>query len=348
MEVGGQQQCKDNNDVWVECDPRQYDFTTDSARELAAATCQFPFRFNGQVFDDCMPTSTGIGGDTLDLCISVLGEWIPCDNGLGVAPAAAPSSASECHFPFVFNGAVRSECVTREGSQMCRNADDNWILCPAALRSPDIAATSPPVAAPDACSFPFVYDGVQHSECVDRDGSPQCRDAGDLWISCEVPPAWCALPFVYEGESHSQCIDVLGVLKCKDAGDEWIDCDSPAPGTPGGVAPGECQFPFVYRGVSRNECVENLSQLQCKTPAGEWIDCPAAVRERMLEPAATGIDDECRWPLEHEGKLVHNCVDVDGGPKCKSAGGRWIECDPGTELSCAVPFVANGALFLLV
>ncbi|XP_078678961.1 uncharacterized protein LOC144914681 isoform X4 [Branchiostoma floridae x Branchiostoma belcheri] len=127
---------------------------------IAGSRCHFPFLYRGQVYTDCTSTLHGTPWCSTDQAYQ--GHWGECvpdvDNIVGSSMTESPTEAdeaSECVFPFTYNGVVYYGCTTLNADyawcSLTETYFGQWKMCTGEelkLQQPD-EPTAAPTARPD-------------------------------------------------------------------------------------------------------------------------------------------------------------------------------------------------------
>ncbi|XP_078578067.1 uncharacterized protein LOC144862990 [Branchiostoma floridae x Branchiostoma japonicum] len=157
--------------------------------------CVFPFTYGGTTYHSCTSASSTGFWCSFDAVYS--GGWRWCDE-------------RECTFPFIYNGQTFTTCALGGGlsSNWCSLDavyDGNYVSC-----SDDHVIVDPLEDKPEACHFPFEYQGQTYTTCT-------LENSSELWCSLDAVydgnykycgEEECVFPFNYNGESYTQCVDI--------------------------------------------------------------------------------------------------------------------------------------------
>ncbi|XP_078666161.1 uncharacterized protein LOC144908452 [Branchiostoma floridae x Branchiostoma belcheri] len=164
-----------------------------SASGQQSSPCVFPFVYNGITYDSCTTDGSTAFWCSFDDVYS--GNWKYCDE-------------QECTFPFIYNGQTFLSCA--EGGALASDwcsldavYDGDYVSC-----SDNAVIVDPLEDKPEACHFPFEYQGQTYSTCT-------LEESSDLWCSLDAVydgnykycgEEECVFPFIYNGEEYSECV----------------------------------------------------------------------------------------------------------------------------------------------
>ncbi|XP_066270495.1 procollagen C-endopeptidase enhancer 2-like [Branchiostoma lanceolatum] len=227
------------------------------AASVRGQDCVFPFTYGSTTYDSC--TSASSTGFWCSLDAVYNGGWRWCDE-------------RECTFPFIYNGQTYTTCVPGGGlaSPWCSLDavyQGNYVSC-----SDDVVIVEPLDDKPEACHFPFEYQGNTYSTCT-------LEASSELWCSLDAvyDGNWkycgeedCVFPFTYNGESYDECVE---------------DIDG-----------GWCSLDHVYQGNGVS-CAEK--------PCGETINKDHGVLTSPNYPNNYDHDMDCTTTIPARGGTIY-------------------------------------------
>ncbi|XP_078666160.1 uncharacterized protein LOC144908451 [Branchiostoma floridae x Branchiostoma belcheri] len=228
------------------------------AASASGQQCVFPFSYGGITYYSCTSVASTDFWCSFDAVYS--GNWKYCDE-------------QECTFPFYYNGQTYSTCA--EGGALASDwcsldavYQGNYVSC-----SDNAVVVDPLDDKPEACHFPFEYQGQTYTTCT-------LESSSELWCSLDAVYEGnykycgeedCVFPFTYDGETYDECVDA-------DNNGGW------------------CSLDHVYQG----------NQVSCaEKPCGETIYKDHGHLHSPNYPQNYNHDMDCSWIFPARGGTVN-------------------------------------------
>eukprot|EP00058_Branchiostoma_floridae_P001389 XP_002586877.1 hypothetical protein BRAFLDRAFT_129825 [Branchiostoma floridae] len=227
------------------------------AASVRGQQCVFPFTYGSTTYYSCTTAASTGFWCSFDAVYS--GNWKYCDE-------------QECAFPFIYDGQTFTTCAAGGAlsSPWCSLDtvyQGNYVSC-----SDDVVIVDPLDDKPEACHFPFEYQGQTYTTCT-------LENSSELWCSLDAVydgnykycgEEDCVFPFSYNGESYDECVD-------QDNNGGW------------------CSLDHVYQG----------NYVSCAVkPCGETINKDHGVLTSPNYPNNYDHDMDCSWTIPARGGTV--------------------------------------------